>query len=641
MTPRIPAPSARPRLLAGLVALALGGLALTGCASSSGSTRHAGNAAKAASTTRDEPTQSAQAAQPAAEQPQPGSGGDDASTRTVRASDEDAAANAPYRPATLPRLTLTPPILYELLVAEVALQRQQPGAAYANYHALATQTGDARLARRATEIALVANAFADALDSARLWQKLDPASPDARQTLDTLLLANGRIAEAEPALASKLAEARQQGDLANAYPRLQRQLLGMRNHRDGWAAIQRLSAPDLQHPAARLARAHLAAAAGERQAAADEALEARRLAPDDTEALLACAQFLQPLPGGPQRAEAMLQDHLRKRPDDTAVLKALGLLQIAADQTDAAITTLDKVLTLEPDTSVVLYTLAQLHHKKQHYDQATDYLKRYVELPDSVPRDNAPAYLFLAEIAEAQNTPAAAIDWLERIPAQSPFQLESLARRAVLTARQSRPEAGLALLDSARPRNAREKQLLLVTRSQILRDAGRHQQAFEVIDKAVRAGGDNTDLLYDHAIAAEKINRLDILEKSLRTLIKRQPDSGHAYNALGYTLADRNIRLPEALELIQQANRLMPNNAHVLDSLGWVLYRMGRIPEALIHLRQAYELQPDPEVATHYGEVLWVSGQRDQARALWQKASERAPDNPLLRDTLKRLGVSL
>lgn len=633
---RILAPAARPHLLASLVALVLGSLALTGCATSPGSPRHADGTADAARPASGMPTLSAQA--PTSADGKDTDTGPQADGRTKR---EASAGNTPYQPANLPPLTLTPPILYELLVAEVALQRQQPGAAYANYHALATQTGDARLARRATEIALVASAFADALDSARLWQKLDPASPDARQTLDTLLLANGRIAEAEPALASRLAEARRQGELDSAYPRLQRQLLGLRNHQEGWAAIQRLSAPDLNNVAARLARAHLASAAGKRQIAADEALAAHQLAPDDIEPLLACAQFLQPLPGGPQRAEAMLQAHLNKRPDDVPVLKALGLLQIASEQTEAAITTLDKVLVHEPQASIVLYTLAQLHHKKQHYDQANSYLKRYVALPESVPRDNAPAYLFLAEIAETQNTPAKAIDWLEQIPSQSPFQTEALARRAVLSARQSRPEAGLALLDSASPQSTRDRQLLLVTRSQILREAGRYQQAFNVIDKAVRAGGDNTDLLYDHAIAAEKIQRLDILEKSLRTLIKRQPDSGHAYNALGYTLADHNIRLPEALALVQQANRLMPDNAHVLDSLGWVFYRMGRLPEALIQFRRAYELQPDAEVATHYGEVLWASGQHEQARAMWQKAAERAPDSPLLRDTLKRLGVSL
>lgn len=625
---RIPAPSARPRVLAGLVALLLGGLALTGCASTPGASRLADGTATPAGST---PTQRAEAPEGTARN------ADDASTRTGKVNEEDA--NAPYQPANLPRLALTPPILYELLLAEVALQRQQPGAAYANYQALATQTGDARLARRATEIALVASAFADALDSARLWHKLDPASPDAQQTLDTLLLANNRIAEVEPSLSRQLAQARQRGELAAAYPRLQRQLLGLHNHQEGWAAIQRLSAPDLNVVAARLARAHLAAAAGQRQAAADEALAAHQLAPEDSEALLASAQFLQPLPGGPQRAQRMLQAHLEKRPDDTAALKALGLLHIASNQTDAAITTLDKVLRLEPQTSAVLYTMAQLHHKKQHYEQATDYLKRYLALPESVPRDNAPAYLFLAEIAEQRSTPAEAIQWLEQIPPQSPFQIESLARRAVLTARQSRPEAGLALLNSAQPRNARDRQLLLVTRAQILREAGRYRQAFDVLDQAVRSSQDNTDLLYDHAIAAEKINRLDILEKSLRTLIRRQPDSGHAYNALGYTFADHNIRLPEALELIQKANRLMPDNAHVLDSLGWVLYRLGRIPEALEQLRKAYALQPDAEVAAHYGEVLWTSGQQEQARALWQKALEQTPDNTLLRDTLKRLGV--
>lgn len=604
-------------------------LAITGCTSTFGSARNTTPAPQAAQTddsTIDTHTRLAtRKRSPAADDP---SAGIDTTP-------------APYQPRNVPNISLTPPILHELLVAELAMQREQPGMAWSNYHELATQTGDARLARRATELALMASNFRDALDSARLWQQLDPQAPEASQALDTLLLANGRIQEAEPGLTRRLAQARADKTLPVAYQQIQRMLLNASNHREAWVSIQRLSEPDQNVPAARLARARLAAAAGERQAAADEALAAHRLDASDAETVLIAAQLLQPLEGGPQRATRLLDDYLDRHPDDVRVRMALGGQQLISRQEDAAIATLRRIPDNDQQTPAAYYTLAQIYFQKKDLDKASDYLKRYVALPSHIPRDNGPAYLFLAEIAEARNTPAEAIDWLESIPAQSPFRLESVARRAVLEARTDRPEAGLALLATLKPQTPREEQLVLVTRAQILRDAHRHQEAFDTLDRAVKNTPDNTDLLYDHAIAAEKIKRLDVLEKSLRTLIERRPDNAHAYNALGYTFADHNIRLPEALKLIEQANRLMPNNAHVLDSLGWVYYRMGRLPEALDALRQAFELQPDAEVAVHYGEVLWMTGRKDEARRMWRHARDTSPDTSLLKDTLKRLGAGL
>ncbi|MDO4905785.1 MAG: tetratricopeptide repeat protein [Lautropia sp.] len=619
--------SLRPRLTLG-GALLLGLLTLAGCSSLAG-----GNAPQAHSS---DAGQTASADGPSAQAAPPPGNGTDVPVEEV------PTTPPPYRPANLPQMALTPPIIYEVLAAEVALQRSQPQLAYRTYHTLALQIRDARLARRATEIALLTGAFRDALPSAKLWQELDPDSSEARQTIDTLLLATGRIQDVEPGLRQRLAEARKNGTLSLAYTQLQRQLLNANDHEQGWRAIQRLSEPDLDNAAARLARAHLAAAAGYYQVAADEAQAAHRLSPDDPEAALATAQHLQPVPDGNAQAISVLQNFLHRHPDDSAVRLALGRLQIADGQRDAAISTLHQLPEPDRNTPLALYTLAQLYFQKQDYDQAEAYLERYVGLPAEVSRDNGPAYMFLAEISEQRNDIPKAIDWLSRIHGdQSPLYFEALSRRAILSARQSRPETGLALLDTIQPRNAKEKQLIITTHAQILREAERHQEAFKLLDDALKGPDDTTDLLYDHALTAEKIGRLDLLEKSLRTLIEHRPDSGHAYNALGYTLADHNVRLPEALGLIQQADKLLPNNAHVLDSLGWVHFRMGQLPKALEILKRAYDLQPDAEIAAHYGEVLWAADRHEAAREVWRDGLKRAPDNTLLRDTLKRLDVSL
>ena len=159
----------------------------------------------------------------------------------------------------------------------------------------------------------------------------------------------------------------------------------------------------------------------------------------------------------------------------------------------------------------------------------------------------------------------------------------------------------------------------------------------EVLDQALSGRPDEPDLLYDHAMAAEKVDRLDVLEASLRKLIEAKPDHAHAYNALGYTLADRNMRLPEAQRLIQKALELSPDDAHILDSMGWVLFRMGDLEGAIRNLRRAYALRPDVEISVHLAEVLWRAGIQDEARQLWRAAREREPDNEVLRETLVRL----
>lgn len=660
-TPAVPTLARRP--LSTRLALALGLLALGGCSAFQPSASAAVNAphvtAKAGPDSQA-PNRSANQGNQATDNNTPpprnlatqeqATGGAQPSddTNTVVApdaeSDTGSALSGTYRPANLPELALTPPLIYEILAAEIALQREQPGAAYATYHSLAAQTGDARLARRATEIAIVTGSLSDALDSARLWVRLDPTYPNARKALDTLLLANGRVTEVEPALTRQLTQARQAGTLDTAYPQLQEKLLNLPDRRAAWALAQRLSASDLDNIQAHLMRARLAHEAGQQQAATDEALAAHQLAPDNIEAVLASVQLLQSRPGGRQRAAVLLGNYLQKHPDDLRALKAQGLLQIASEQNDAAIATLSRVQSLEPDNPATLYTLAQLHHQKRDYARATEALQRYVALPEDIERDNGNAFLFLSEIAQKQNDQAGAIQWLERVPTNSRVHFEAQLTRASLLARQSRPEAGLAALSSLKPRNLRETQLQTVTRAQILREAGRYQAAFDVLDRAIRQRKDDKDtidLLYDRAIAAEKVGRLDVLEKDLRRLIKLRPDDGNAYNALGYTLADHNQRLPEALTLIEKANQLNPGDPHIQDSLGWVYFRLGRTRDALDVFRTLWQRSPDTEVGTHYGEVLWHAGQQDAARDIWRQCRQQDPDNELLRDTLKRLGVTL
>jgi Flp pilus assembly protein TadD len=181
----------------------------------------------------------------------------------------------------------------------------------------------------------------------------------------------------------------------------------------------------------------------------------------------------------------------------------------------------------------------------------------------------------------------------------------------------------------------------MVAEAQLLRNVNQSREALSVLEAGLKRFPENTDLLYDYAMVAEKLDRMDLMETSLRKIMKLAPDNQHAYNALGYSLAERNIRLEEAYALVEKALRLAPEDPFIMDSMGWVQFRLGRLKESEALLRRAYALRPDPEIGVHLGEVLWVIGQREDAKKLWRDANSKDPKNDTLKSTLARLQVIL
>jgi len=541
---------------------------------------------------------------------------------------------------TPPDVDLSPQILFQLLAADLAAQRGEVGSAWTTYMAVARTTRDARIARRAAEVAIGARALDEAVQSAQLWRELAPDSRAAAQMLETLWLGSGRLKDVEPTLAERLARARTEGTLPAAYAQLQRSLQRVQDRAAAWQMIQRLSAPDLNVAAARLVRSQFASAAEDFPAAAAEAREALRLAPDDEDAVIGAARHIHKLPDGKAEALGILERHLQRQPMSLEGRYTYARLLLADGRTDEARAQLERTLAQRPDSPPVLFSLAQLAYQGKQPEEATRYLKRYVELPRSVPRDTSPALLFLAQIAEEGGRPQEAIDWLERVPRGEEY-VPATVRRALLMGKQGQVEAAREVLRDATAGSQRERVQLIAAESQVLREARRNQDAFDVLAAGLERMPENPDLLYDHAMAAERIDRLPVMEQSLRRLIELRPDHAHAYNALGYTFADRNMRLDEARTLIERALALTPDDPHILDSMGWVLFRQKDYPRALEYLRKAYALRPEVEIAAHLGEVLWATGNTDEARALWREARVREPDNSILRETLARLNVAL
>lgn len=562
----------------------------------------------------------------------------DGGTRVDRAGPDGVGAGNDAAQAALPPNDLTPQILFQLLAAEVAAQRGQGGSAAATYLALARQTRDPRLAKRATELALADRSLEQAMQAAQLWSETDPSSPVASQTREMLLLGANRLSEAEPLLIARRDKARKEDALPGFYRQIQRTLSRVSDHKEALALFDRLVGADSALPEARQAAAELARAAGQADRAAAEARKAYALTPDEQSAAVTAARYLSETENGAQQAAGLLREFLERHPDSIDARFHYARLLASMDDIEAAREQMERALKAEPDSPAILFSLAQMAYQAKRPQLAEPYLLRYVSLPATVHRDNGPAYLFLAQIEEDRKQIDKAIAWLGKITRGEQF-LPALIQRSRLLAGTDRLDEARKLLQTTVVSTTRERVRLVGAEAQLLREAKQLQPAFAVLDAALVAMPDNVDLLYDHAMAAERLNRLDLMEASLRKLIELRPDNAHAYNALGYTLADRNIRLDEAQALIEKALELMPDEAHIIDSLGWVLFRRGELARSLEQLEKAFALKPEAEIAVHLAEVLWSMGRKDEARRRFAQAREIDPNNESLLETLARLKV--
>lgn len=556
----------------------------------------------------------------------------------ARASAREATAGTGQSVSVdpVPDVTLTPQLMYQLLASEIAAQRGEVGSAAATYLSIAKETRDPRIARRATELALAERSLERALPAAALWHELSPDSPIAAQTIESLWMSTGRFAEAEPLLKARLERARVERRLPEVYDRIARTVARSTDRSAGLAMLERLVAPDMNEPSARLALAAVAQAAGNSERAASEAEAALRLDPSAEQATIAAARYIAQTPRGAAGAIALLRGYLEREPARVEARFTLARLLQAEGRHDEAREQFERALQQEPDSPQILFSLAQLAYQTKQPKVAEDHLQSYLALPAEVQRDNDSAWLFLGQIAEDDGRFDEAIERYARVQPGERF-MPALTRRAILLGKTGRVDEARALLRNTSVPSARERAQLSAAEAAVLREAGLERESFEVLANAVERTPENPELLYDHAMAAERLDRIDVMETSLRRLIELRPDYAHAYNALGYTFADRNMRLEEAQQLIEKALEMLPGDAQVLDSMGWVLYRRGQNDKAIDYLEKAWALSQEAEIGAHLGEVLWHAGRTDDARRVWSHAAAHDPDNRVLKETIARL----
>lgn len=530
--------------------------------------------------------------------------------------------------ARFPGQDLTSRLLYKFLLAEIALQRGKPNVAASTYLELAKTTKDLRIIQRATEVALRARNPELAIQATTLWLEQEPESPQARQILTSVLVSTGKIDDARQQL-QKILTSDGPGR-AQTFLHLNGMLARMADKAAVLKLVQELAQPYPSLAEARYAVAVAAQNAQETDLAIKEVHSAANLKPGWENAANLEAQII--AASSPDKAAEFYRDFLRKYPKSRTTRMAYARALVEANKAELAKEQFDVLVKDSPQDANIATAVGVMALQLKDTETAERQLKRAVELK---PREPDTVRMMLGQLLEDKKRYDEAEKWYRAVEPGEEY-LQAQIKAAAMVARQNRLDEAREMLRAVEPQNNQQQLQLILAEAQMLRDAKAFQRAYDTLTTALERFPDTPDLLYDRAMVAEKMDRLDLLEIDLRQLIKIKPDHAHAYNALGYTLADRTTRHTEALELIEKALKLAPEDAFILDSLGWAQYRLGRYEDSINSLRNAHARRPDPEIAAHLGEVLWAQGKRDEALQVWRDSLKENPDNEVLVGTMKK-----
>jgi tetratricopeptide (TPR) repeat protein len=544
---------------------------------------------------------------------------------------------------------LTADLFYEILMGELTTRSGDPGSGYALVLDAARRLRDGKLFQRAVEIALQSRSGDAALAAARAWQETLPTSRDARRIELQILIALNRISEtveplrAEVAATSQVERPLLMAVIARNYSRAADKKLAA-------SVVEQALSDELKSPTtgglawATVGRLRLNA--GDASGALEAARKGQEVDPASDAPVALALEMIDP---GQPLAEPIVTRYLNNNPKAAPDLRIAYARVLVENRRYADATTqLQAVTSSRPELAEPWLLLGSLQMQAKQDAAAETSIKRFIDLSNSPSnkdtdaadrkRSVSQAYLALSQLAERRKDYAAAERWLSRIDGADEM-VAAQTRRAALLARQGKLPQAREVIRALPERTAEDKKQKFLAEVQLLRDAKQYQAAYDMLAKASAESPDDADLVYDQAMVAEKLNRLDDMERLLRRLIALKPESQNGYNALGYSFADRKIRLDEARTLIQKAVQLAPDDPFIADSLGWVEFRLGNMDEAIRILEAAYKTRPDPEIGAHFGEVLWSAGQKDRAVTIWKEALLSDAENETLQETLKRLRV--
>jgi tetratricopeptide (TPR) repeat protein len=517
--------------------------------------------------------------------------------------------------------------LYTLLAAELAGQRNRYDLALDGYMAQAKSTQDAGVAERAFRIAEYLGAEQAAQDSALIWAKNAPDNLDAQRAAAIQLAHAGRYEQSMQYM-EKVLQA--QGDTNFDFLALSAAETDPQTRTGLLKSFDRLLLKHPENSQLLFGKALLLQQDGKTEEAL-ALLEEHPTSSEDVPPLLLRVRFLQVLQRSDE-ALPLLEDGIELHPDDKRLRLTYARLLVEQERLDDARVEFASLVQQFPDDDDLRLSLALVCLEAQDWQEASIYLEELVARGSHVDA----AHFNLGRIYEERNDPESALIEYDLVGPGNDY-LGAQLRQTEILLNGKRIEEASNRLDKARDRQPDYAIQLYLIETEALTNHGQNARAWQTIQKALQLFPDDLNLLYTRAMLAEKRNDLQQLETDLRFILQREPNNAMALNALGYTLADRTTRFTEARELIEQAHQINPEDAAVLDSLGWVNYRQGQLDAAETLLRQALERFPDAEVAAHLGEVLWVNGKQREARKVWAQALENTPNSPAIRSTVLRL----
>jgi len=521
----------------------------------------------------------------------------------------------------------TPEFVYKYLLGEVALQRGDAVLASQLFLDLAKQTRDPRIAERAARAAAFARQQGLALQAANLWAELDPNSTEAQQASSQLLVASGNLKAAKPYIKKLLAK---EDTRANGFLYLNSLLEGQKDKKEVFEAIKEFAAPYPKLPEAHFAIAQAAWFLDKPEVSRNELAIADSLRPGWEVSAQLQGQIL--AKESPDNALDYYKNFLLKYPKANDVRMSYAKLLVSQKRHAEAKPEFIKLVDSANGSPEISAVVGLLSLESNELEMADKYLQQAL---DAGFKDPEQLYIYLGRSAERAKNDTKALFWYDKIAPGDRF-LEGRLSAANVIARTKNVDAAISMLDEVNDLTTDQQIIIIQTQAGMLAQAKRNQESFDLLDKAVNSLPNSPDLIYDYAMAAERVGKLDVMEKELRKVIQMKPDFAAAYNALGYSFADRNIKLSEAKTLIETALKLSPGDHYMLDSLGWVEYRLGNLAEAVTLLRKAYDVQADPEIAAHLGEVLWKQGLQEEAKKIWANALKTFPENDVLVSTSKK-----
>jgi len=523
-----------------------------------------------------------------------------------------------------------PEFIYKFLLAEIAAQRGELNSAGHIYLDLAKLTKSISLAERATRIAGSARNGRLAMDSAQIWRKLDKSSIEPQRIIAELFISSGNLAKARP-LVKKLLE-QEKKTRAEGFLYLNKILSQVENKKNALRFILDISKPYLDITEARFAIAHAAFSAGDKKMALEELDEIESMNPKWETAALFRGYIIGK--EWPEKALAFYQDFLIKNPKSNEVRLEYAKALTNLKKYNKAKKQFLKLVNSSLASSEISLTVALLSIELGDNILAEKYFMQSLKRGYTKP---AQIHIYLSGIYDDRGDFEEALTWLKKIKSGEYF-VDSRILMAEYIAKYDSIDSAIEMLDGLKKGHLSHDEKLTILRSKTLLflKENRNQDAYDAMRTEEEFFKKSPQFKFDYAMLVERIGNTVLMEQLLLEAIKLKPDYAAAYNALGYSWADRNIKLQEAKRYIEIALAYEPDNHYILDSMGWIHFKLGNLKIALKYIKKAYSINKDPEIAAHLGEILWLQGKKEEAKEIWKNSLNRHPSNTVLLETTNR-----